>query len=70
MLINLQSKNCITRHSAQQNDKKFVLARYNTYQISRCFTYSTTRLCNNLPNEVVLAVKQDRFVDLAKKLCN
>ena len=56
----------ITRHTTQQNDKAFVLARYNTYQFSRCFTYSITRLWNILPNEVVLTVKQDRFTVLAK----
>ena len=52
----------ITRHTTQQNDKAFVLAKYNTNQFSRCFTYSTTRLWNSLPNEAVLAVKQDRFI--------
>ena len=43
--------------TAQQNDK--ALARYNTYQFSRYFTYSITRLWNSLPNEAVKAVKQD-----------
>ena len=56
----------ITWHTAQQNDKTFVLARYNTYQFSRCFTYSITRLWYSLPNEAVLAVKQDRFIVLDK----
>ena len=58
---------CISRHTAQQNDKALVLVRYNTYQISRC---STTCLWNNLHNEVVLAVKQDRFIVLTKVLCD
>ena len=52
-----------TRHTTQENDK----ARYNFYQFSSCFTYFTIRLWNNVPNEVVLAVKQDHFIDLAKK---
>ena len=34
---------------------------------SRWFTYSTTCLWNNLPNEVVLTIKHDRFVPLDKK---
>ena len=55
----------ITQHTAQQNGITFVLARYKTYQFSRCFTYSTTRLLNSLPNEAVLAEKQDRFMVLA-----
>ena len=58
----------ITQHTSQQKDKAFVLARCNTYQFSRCFTYSTIRLWNSLPNEVVLPVKQHRFVVLAKKI--
>ena len=58
----------ITRHTAQQNDKAFVLARYNTYQFSRCFTYSTIHLWNSLPNEAVLAIKQDNFIVLAIKI--
>ena len=61
----------ITWHTTQQKDKAFVLATYNTYQFSQCFTYSTTGLWNSLPNEAVLAVKQDRFIVLAKKsLCD
>ena len=59
--------NANSYYSAQENDKYFVLARYNTYQFSQFFTYSTTRLWNSLPNEAVLAVKQDRFIVLAKK---
>ena len=50
-----------TRFTAQQNDKAFVLARYNTYQFSRCFTCFITHVWNNLSNEKVLAVKKDRF---------
>ena len=46
----------------------FVLARYNTYQFSLCFTYSTTRFWNSLPNKAVLAVKQHRFITLSKKI--
>ena len=53
----------ITWHTAQQHDKTFALARYNTYQFSLCFTYPNTRL----PNELVLAVKQDCVIDLVKK---
>ena len=61
----------ITWHTAQQNDKIFDLARYNTYQFSRCFTHSTTCLWNSLPNEAVLAVKQKHFIILAKNfLCD
>ena len=51
----------ITRYTAQKNDKDFVLARYNTYQLYRCLTCSTTHLWNSLHNEAVLTVKQDRF---------
>ena len=50
----------ITRHTAQK--------KYNTFHFSRCFTWSTTRLWNNLPNEVVLAVKQDHFGALPKNI--
>ena len=61
----------ITRHTAQQNDKSFVLANYKTYQFSRCFICPTICLWNSLPNEVVLAAKQNRFIVLAKKyLCD
>ena len=42
----------ITRHTAQQNDKAFVMARYSTYQFSWRFTYFTTRLWSSIPNEV------------------
>ena len=41
---------------SSKNDISHVLAMYNTYQFSRCFTYSSTRLGNSLPNEAVLAV--------------
>ena len=61
----------ITWHTAQQNDKVFVLARYNSYKVSGCFHCSTIRLWNSLPNEAVLTVKQDRFMVLAKQfLCD
>ena len=40
----------IIRHVAQKNDKAFFMARNNTYQLSRFFTYSTTQLWNSLPN--------------------
>ena len=61
----------ITQHATQKNDKTFVLAGYNTYQFSRCFTYYTTRLWNILPNEAALTEKQDCFIVLAKKfLCD
>ena len=42
----------ITQHKAQQNDEAFVLARYNTYQFSWCFTCFTTSLWSSIPNEV------------------
>ena len=57
---------CITQHIAQENDKASVVAMYNAYYFSQCFTYSITHLWNSLPNEAVLAVKQDRFIALAK----
>ena len=57
----------ITRHKGQQNYKVFVLARYNIYQFSLYFIYSNTRLWNILHNEMVLAIKHDRFIVLAKK---
>ena len=56
----------ITRHIAHKNDRSFVVARYNTYQFSQCFTYSTIHLWNTLPNEAVFAVRQDYFIALAK----
>ena len=57
----------ITRHTAQQNNKAFVLTRHNTYQFSWCLTC----LLNSLPNEAILAIKQDCFIVLAKKyLCD
>ena len=52
---------------SQQNDKALVLARCNTNQFSRCFAYSTAQLWNSLPNEAVLAIKQDRFKVLIRK---
>ena len=58
----------ITRHTTQQNDKAFVFARYNIYQFSLYFIYSNTRLWNILHNEMVLAIKHDRFIVLAKKI--
>ena len=57
----------ITRHIAQKNYSAFVVAKYYTYQFSRCFTYFTTHLWNSLPNEAVLAVNQVLFMALAKK---
>ena len=57
----------ITQHTDQQNDKAFVLASYKNYQLSRCFICPTTCLWNILPNKVVLAVKHDYFIALAKK---
>ena len=57
---------CITWHIAKQNDRAFVVARYNTYQFSWCITYSITHLWNSLPNETVLVVKQDWFIDKLK----
>ena len=47
--------------------RSFVLAKFNTYQCFRCFTYSTTQFFKYLPNEAVLDVKQDRFIAIEKK---
>ena len=58
-----------TLHIILQNDRALVLARYITYQFSLCFIYSTTQLWNSLPNETVLAVKQDCFIALVKIFC-
>ena len=60
---------CFTQHIVQQNNRAFVSIRYNTYQISWRFTYSIAQLWNGLPNEAVLAVKQDHFIALAKNFC-
>ena len=49
------------RHTCtpQQNDKAFVF--------SKLFTYSSANLWNILPNDTVLAVKQDCFKVLTRK---
>ena len=51
----------ITRYKVQQKDRAFIVTRYNTY------IYYTTHLWNNLPNETILAIEEDRFIGLAKK---
>ena len=53
---------------ARQNGRAFVVAKYNTYQFSLCFNYTSIQLWNSLPKETVLCIKQDRFIALAKKV--
>ena len=49
----------------KENDKVLVLDSIN--QFSRCFIYSTAKLCNSVQNKTVLAVKQNNINDLAIK---